>query len=75
MLAQIADLRLCALMSEPLCPAHFCLRPYVVDRVEMHVGLFKQNCNRSWITAATLVAGIDTWKRVTSLASQFRRLI
>ena len=22
----------CALMSEPLCPAPFCLRPYVVDR-------------------------------------------
>ena len=44
MLAQLADLRLCALyvlgllcpsalMSAPLrCPASFCLRPYVVDR-------------------------------------------
>ena len=48
MLAQIADLRLCALqslrpyvlgplcpcdlMSALLCPAHFCLRPNVVDR-------------------------------------------
>ena len=38
MLAQLADLRFCALMSlrpyvpVPLCPATFCLRPYVVDR-------------------------------------------
>ena len=41
MLAQITDLRLCALMSlrtyvralmsAPLCPASLCLRPYVVD--------------------------------------------
>ena len=29
-------------------------------RVEMYAGLFKQNCHRSWITAATLVAGVDT---------------
>ena len=51
MLAQLADLRLCALMSlcpyvcalmsvlyvpAPLCPAHFCLRPYVVDRYRLH---------------------------------------
>ena len=29
--------------------------------IEMHSGvLFKQNCNRSWITAATLVAGVET---------------
>ena len=41
----------------------------------MYAGLFKQNCDRSWITAATLVAGVDTWKRVTSPASHFRRLL
>ena len=39
----------------------------------MYAGLFKQNCDRSWITAATLVAGVDTWKRVTSRATNFRR--
>ena len=30
MFTHIADLRLCALMSEPLCPAHFYLGPYVL---------------------------------------------
>ena len=30
--------------------------------MEMYAGLFKQNCDRSWITIATLVAGVDTWK-------------
>ena len=40
----------------------------------MYEGLFKQNCDRSWITGATLVAAVDTWKRVTSPASHFRRL-
>ena len=42
-------------------------------RVEMYAGLFKQKCNRTWIAAATPVAGVDTWKRVTSPASHFRR--
>ena len=28
---------------------------------------------QSWITAATLEAGVETWKRVTSFASYFRR--
>ena len=53
MLAQIADLRLCALMSlrpyvleplcpfalmsAPLCPAPFCLRPYIGFRVQIIV--------------------------------------
>ena len=52
MLAQLADLRFCALMSlrpyvpvplcpcarmsAPLCPAPLCLRPYVVD-LKKHV--------------------------------------
>ena len=40
----------------------------------MYAGLFKQNYDRSWITAAALVAGVDTWKRVTSPANHFRRL-
>ena len=39
----------------------------------MYAGLSEQNCDRSWITAATLVAGVDTWKRVTSPARHFRR--
>ena len=38
----------------------------------MYAGLFKQNSDRSWIMAAILVAGVDTWKRVASLASHFR---
>ena len=43
-------------------------------RVEMHAGvLFKQNYNRSWITAATQVVGVETWKSATSSASHFRR--
>ena len=45
----------------------FCQLQYTCQqqgRVEMYAGLFKQNCDRSWITAATLVAGVDTWKRV-----------
>ena len=41
MLAQLSDLRFCALMSGPLCPTPlypvlFCLRPYVVDRKEKY---------------------------------------
>ena len=29
--------------------------------MEMYAaGLFKQNCDRSWITIVTLVAGVDT---------------
>ena len=43
-------------------------------QVELCEGLFKQNCDRSWITAATLLAGVDTWKTVTSPASHFRCL-
>ena len=43
-------------------------------RVEMLAGvLFKQNYNRSWITAATQAAGVETWKSATSPASHFRR--
>ena len=44
MLAQITDLRLCALLSlrpyvpVPLCPEPFCLRTYVVDRFIQDVG-------------------------------------
>ena len=42
--------------------------------MEMHGDLlFKQNCDRSWITAATLVAGVETWKSATLPASYFRR--
>ena len=40
MLAQIADLRFCALMSAPLCPVPFCLRPYVVDRISSSISAF-----------------------------------
>ena len=39
----------------------------------MYAGLFKQNCDWSWITAAIVVAGVDTWRRVTSRATNFRR--
>ena len=43
--------------------------------MDMHAGLlFKQNCYRSWITAAILVAGVETKKNMTSPASHFRRL-
>ena len=41
---------------------------------EMYAGLYKQNCDRNWITAATLVAGVDTWERVITPASYFRSL-
>ena len=30
----------------------------------MYAGLFKQICDRNWITAAALVAGVVIWKRV-----------
>ena len=41
-------------------------------RAKMHAGfLFKQNCDRSWITAATMVARVEIWKRSTSPASHF----
>ena len=55
MLAQLADLRLCALMSlrpyvpaplcpcalmsAPLCPAPFCLSPYVVYRLGVSIDI------------------------------------
>ena len=45
----------------------------VAGPVEMYAGLFKQNCDRSWIAAATLVVGVDTWKKVTLPASHFHR--
>ena len=39
----------------------------------MHAGLLlKQNFERGWITAAILVAGVETWKSATSPASHFR---
>ena len=41
----------------------FCKMQYTCQqqgRVEMYAGLFKQNCDRSWITAATPVARVDT---------------
>ena len=39
----------------------------------MYAGLFKQNCERNRITAATLEAAVETWKRATSSASHLRR--
>ena len=41
--------------------------------MEMCAGLFQQNCDRSWITATTMVAGVESWKRAISPASHFRR--
>ena len=41
----------------------------------MYAGLFKQNCEWNWITAATLAAGVENWKRATSPAIHFRRLL
>ena len=39
----LAPLCLCALMSSPLCPAHFCLHPSVIDRkVEAQPGFWKE---------------------------------
>ena len=37
--------------------------------VKMYAGLFKQNCERN----SSMVAGMETWKRVTSPTSHFRR--
>ena len=49
------------------------LDPVATALVGMHAGLlFKQNCYRRWITAATLVAGVETLRAV-SLANHFRR--
>ena len=41
--------------------------------METYAGLFKQNCDRSWITAATLKDRVETWERVITHASHFRR--
>ena len=54
MLAQIANLRLCALMSvspyvlATLCPVPFCLRPYVGFRVNLHPHLSEGFGNTSY---------------------------
>ena len=33
----------------------------------------QQNCERNWITVATLTAGLKTWKRATLPATHLRR--
>ena len=35
--------------------------------------IFKLNCDRSWITAVTLVPEVETWKSAASPATHFRR--
>ena len=71
MLAQITDLRLCALMSlspyvsEPLCPALFCLRPYVIDWISDNRLVSVSLCHQFFYRFSQIVHG-------TRIASTFR---